>query len=667
MILNTLLHKSQDILNKYIGFFFLAVFLLWMKTYITQMTQFNLGIESALQHFLLFINPLGSSLLFLGIAFFFKGRRKYIALMVMYFLLSFLLFANAVYYRFFNDFITLPTLTQTQNFGDVSGSISSLLQPTDIFFFLDFIVLVGLLVFKVVKVETKDLTRRRSAALIYASLAISFANLGLAETDRPELLTRGFDRNYIVKYLGMYNYTIYDAVQSTKASAQRVMADSSDTTEVINFTKSNYAEPNPKYFGKAEGMNVIYLHLESIQTFLMNYELHGEEVTPFLNSLIEEENTTYFDNFFHQTAQGKTADAEFILENSLYGLPQGSAFTTKGMNTYNAAPAILKDKGYTSAVFHGNSGSFWNRNEIYKSFGYDNFFDAGYYDLKPENMADYGLMDKPFFEQSMPYLKSLKQPFYAKFITVSHHYPYHMDQELATIEPHTTGDKSVDNYFQTARYADEALKQFFEQLKASGLYENSVIVMYGDHYGISKNHNKAMEQVLGKEISAFDSAGLQRVPLFIRVPGMEGGVNHEFGGQIDLMPTLMHLLGIDTKQYLQFGTDLLSEQHDDLVPFRNGDFMSPTISSVDGKFYDSTTGELLDESRFEEAKKLQESAEQKLALSDKVVNGDLLRFYTPENFEPVDRSKYDYKAESNGVNKKNEVTEEMAEEEPADK
>lgn len=660
MILNTLLHKSQDILNKYIGFFFLAVILLWMKTYITQMTQFNLGIESALQHFLLFINPLGSSLLFLGIAFFFKGRRKYIALMVMYFLLSFLLFANAVYYRFFNDFITLPTLTQTQNFGDVSGSISSLLQPTDIFFFLDFIVLVGLLVFKVVKVETKDLTRRRSAALIYASLAISFANLGLAETDRPELLTRGFDRNYIVKYLGMYNYTIYDAVQSTKASAQRVMADSSDTTEVINFTKSNYAEPNPKYFGKAEGMNVIYLHLESIQTFLMNYELHGEEVTPFLNSLIEEENTTYFDNFFHQTAQGKTADAEFILENSLYGLPQGSAFTTKGMNTYNAAPAILKDKGYTSAVFHGNSGSFWNRNEIYKSFGYDNFFDAGYYDLKPENMADYGLMDKPFFEQSMPYLKSLKQPFYSKFITVSHHYPYHMDQELATIEPHTTGDKSVDNYFQTARYADEALKQFFDQLKASGLYENSVIVMYGDHYGISKNHNKAMEQVLGKEISAFDSAGLQRVPLFIRVPGMEGGVNHEFGGQIDLMPTLMHLLGIDTKQYLQFGTDLLSEQHDDLVPFRNGDFMSPTISSVDGKFYDSTTGELLDESRFEEAKKLQESAEQKLALSDKVVNGDLLRFYTPENFEPVDRSKYDYKAESNGVNKKNEVTEETA-------
>ena len=166
--------------------------------------------------------------------------------------------------------------------------------------------------------------------------------------------------------------------------------------------------------------------------------------------------------------------------------------------------------------------------------------------------------------------------------------------------------------------------------------------MYGDHYGISENHNKAMEQVLGKEITDFDSAGLQRVPFFIRVPGIEGGVNHEYGGQIDILPTVLHLLGIDTKDYVQFGTDLLSEQHDDLVPFRDGSFMSPTISSVDGKFYDSTTGLEIDETRVEEAMNLQTIVENKLALSDKVVNGDLLRFYTPGNFTPIERTQYNY-------------------------
>jgi len=275
--------------------------------------------------------------------------------------------------------------------------------------------------------------------------------------------------------------------------------------------------------------------------------------------------------------------------------------------------------------------------------GFTNFFDSNYYQIDTLEQAEYGLMDKPFYEQSIPLLESLPQPFYTKFITVTNHYPYHINQEDATIAPAATGDKSVDGYFQTARYADEALRQFFDYLKESGLYDRSIIIMYGDHYGISENHNKAMAKVLDKKITPFESAGLQRVPLFIRVPGMEGGVNHEYGGQIDLLPTLLHLLGIDTKDYVQFGTDLLSEQHDDLVAFRNGNYVSPTITAVNGKFYDSTTGLKLEEDKIEEAESLKEMVQQKLIYSDKVVNGDLLRFYTPENFTPVDRSHYNYK------------------------
>ncbi|MBB6445362.1 LTA synthase family protein [Bacillus benzoevorans] len=654
--MNKVFNIGQNISKRYIGFFLLAVFLLWIKTYLIQLTQFDLGIENTLQKFLLFLNPLGSSLLFLGVALIFKGRRKYIWLIIIDFMMSFLLYANILYYRFFNDFITLPTIFQTQNFGDVSSSVGSLLEGYDFLFFADIILLIGLLVFKIVKIEVKDISRRKRAALISLALGISCLNLALAEADRPQLLTRGFDHRYVVKYLGTFNYTIYDAVQSTKASAQRVTADSNDITEVINFTHSNYAAPNPATFGIGKGMNVIYLHLESTQNFLINYKLNGEEVTPFLNSLTRDANTMYFDNFFHQTAQGKTADAEFMLENSLYGVSQGSAFTTKGLNTYQAAPAILDQQGYTTAVFHGNSGSFWNRNEIYKSFGYEKFFDSSYYEMKKEDLADYGLMDKPFYQQSIPLLESLPQPFMAKFIPVTNHYPYPIADELATIAPATTGDKSVDSYFQTARYADEALEQMFNYLKESGLYDHSIIIMYGDHYGISENHNKAMEQIMGKEITPFESTNLQRVPLFIRVPGMQGGISHEYGGQIDVMPTLMHLLGIDTKNYVQLGTDLFSEDHDEVIPFRNGEFVSPTITAIDGKYYDTATGLQLTVDQKEQlaiAKQFQEIVATKLALSDKVVNGDLLRFYTPENFTPVDRTEYDYNKDRDQSNTEN--------------
>lgn len=642
--MKTIKEKFYERIDSQFGVFYLiAVLTLWLKTYLVQVTQFDLGVQGILQQFLLLLNPLGSALILLGLAWLFKGRGRYTALMILYFLSSLLLFANVMYYRFFNDFITLPTLFQTQNFGDVSGSIMTLIMPYDFLFFMDVALFSVMLLTKRIKVEKGPVKRRAAVYFMGIGLAISGLNLFLAEADRPQLLTRGFDRNYIVKYLGMYNYAVYDAVQSTRASAQRVLADSNDITEVVNFTSSNHANPNPEYFGKAEGMNVILIHLESIQEFLIDYELNGEEVTPFLNSLTEDKNMMYFDNFFHQTAQGKTSDAEFILSNSLYGLPQGSAFTMKGTNTYQAAPAILGQEGYTSAVFHPNTGSFWNRNEIYKSFGYDQFFDASSYEMDPEQLADYGLMDKPFFEQSIPNLESLPEPFYAKFISVTHHYPFSMDQDETTIDPHTTGDKSVDNYFQTARYADEALEQFFDYLKESGLYDNSMIIMYGDHYGISQNHDAAMEKVLEKEVTPFVSkAELQRVPFFIRVPGMEGGVRHTYGGQIDILPTILHLLGKESKDYIQFGTDLLSEEHDEVIPFRNGDFVSPTITAIDEKFYDSETGLPLEEERLNEAKRYHEAVQYKLELSDRVVNGDLLRFHTPDDFEPVDRSEYDY-------------------------
>ncbi|WOV83474.1 LTA synthase family protein [Sporosarcina jeotgali] len=635
-------HKGT-LMNGFLGIYLVAVLMLWIKTYITQSTQFELGVEGPLQHFLLLLNPLGSALLFLGISFLFKGTRKYTALLIIYTLMSILLYANVVYYRFFSDFITLPTLFQTQNFGDLGGSILTLLKPFDILFFVDVFAMVYLRFSKRIQKQTTRIGYKKPITIIAVALIVSIINLGLAEANRPQLLTRGFDRNYIVKYLGMYNYSIYDSVETMKATSQRALADSSDISEVLNYTQSNYAEPNADYFGAAKGMNVIYLHLESFQNFIIDYKLNGEEVTPYLNALAKDQNTLYFDNFFHQTGQGKTSDAEFMLENSLFGLPQGSAFITKAQNTYQAAPGILKDYGYSSAVFHGNKGSFWNRNEVYKSFGFDHFFDASYFDTSsPEDMAEYGLLDKPFYEQSKSMLSSLPQPFYTKFITVGNHFPYTMNQDLVTINKAETGDSSVDDYFQTARYTDEAIKQAFDQLKEQGLYDNSMIVLYGDHYGISHNHNKAMAKVMGEEITPYEGANLQRVPLFIHVPGMKGDVKHTYGGQTDLLPTLLHLLGIDSKEYVQFGSDLLSEEHNELVPFRNGDFISPEIDSIHEKFYDNKTGLPLDESQLEDAEALKKEASLKLQLSDKVVNGDLLRFYTPKDFTPVDPSQFNY-------------------------
>ncbi len=626
--------------SKHSSFFLIAIILFWMKTYIAYKVEFSLGVEGALQQFLLFLNPLSSALFFIGLALFIKGKAQSIMIVVISGIMSALLYANIVYYRFFTDFITVPVVMQVKvNGGQLSDSINSLMRFTDILYFLDVIVLIVLLATKVYKPKVQK--NRRAAKSVFAlAILVFIINLGLAEADRPQLLSRSFDRNYLVKYLGAYNFTVYDVVQNARSESQRALADSSDITEVQNYINANFAEPNSVYYGKAEGKNVVYISLESLQSFIINYKLNGEEVTPFLNSLVGKQDTLYFENFFHQTGQGKTSDAEFMMDNSLYGMSQGSVFVNKAQNTLQSAPAILKTKGYVSAAFHGNYKTFWNRNEMYKSIGYDYFFDAEYYDMSEENTKNYGMKDIPFFKESMPLLESLQQPFYAKFITLSNHHPFEMDEGDTDFPAGDFGDSVVNDYFQSAHYLDESIKEFFSYLKESGLYDDTMVVMYGDHYGISENHNTAMAKVMGvDEITPLMNSQLQRVPLFIHVPGMEGKVVSEYGGDVDVMPTVLHLLGVDTKDYLQIGSDLLSKDHRETIPFRNGDYVSPTVTKIGDNCYDTNNGDLLDAAQ---CTKQAENAAAELQTSDAIVSKDLLRFYTPKGFTPINRDDYSY-------------------------
>ena len=212
---------------------------------------------------------------------------------------------------------------------------------------------------------------------------------------------------------------------------------------------------------------------------------------------------------------------------------------------------------------------------MYPALGYDRYFNLSDYVGTEQMSVGWGLKDKEFFEQSIPKLKSLPQPFYTKFITLTNHFPFLLNPEDQYVDEFNSESGVVNRYFPTVRYTDEALKQFIKQLKAEGLYDNSVIVIYGDHYGISENHNAAMAQFLGKDaITPFDSMQLQRVPLIIHVPGQEGKVISKVSGQIDIKPTLLHLLGIKTNKSVEFGTDLFIKEEDPLMVMRDGSFVS---------------------------------------------------------------------------------------------
>lgn len=652
--------KALQVSSTRLGFVLLLLISLWLKTMWTYQIDFNLGLENPYQLLLTLINPIPIPLLILGLPLYIKNTKWFYGLeIVSYTILNLLLIANAIYFREFSDFITISTVLASSKVSAGLGDAAvNLLRPWDLVYLVDLFLITWLFKKRYLSTDTRPFQSRAGFAVTALSALLFSINLFMAEIDRPELLTRGFSNTYVVRALGLPAFLGYDANQTYQTQKVRNEAKPEEIETVKAYIEEHYAAPNPEYFGLAKERNVIVLHLESFQQFLIDYKLKVDdkeyEVTPFINSLYHSTETFSFANFFHQVKAGKTSDAETLMETSLFGLNQGSFFVQYGGdNTQQAAPHILKQvAGYSSAVFHGNIGTFWNRNNVYKQLGYDYWFDQTYMS-KPtsDNSFQYGLNDKVMFKDSIQYLERLQQPFYTKFITVSHHYPY---QNLAGDELGfplaQTDDETINGYFATANYLDASIEAFFNYLKESGLYQNSLIILYGDHYGISNSRNPDLASLLDKDYetwSAYDNAMLQRVPYMIHIPGMDKGfISNTYGGAVDSLPTLLHLLGINTDNYIQLGQDLLSQNNQQIVAFRNsGTYVTPEYTNYGGRLYFTDSGLEItnpDESTLLKTQEIRDAVKLQLQMSDAVQTGDLLRFYTGSGLPNVDITNISY-------------------------
>ena len=638
-------------LNSTMGFFLLSVALVWLKTYWAYNTKFNLGVSGGIQEFLLFFNPIPTAVILLGIALYFRGRIAYWLMVLINLLQSVWLFSNILYYREFSDFLSFSIMGSGSSVdNNLSKAISGIINPTDFLVFIDIIILVILLLIKVIKIDKRRTPKRVAGLTTVLGIALMLVGYGVSVSDRSGLLTRTFDNNYIVKYLGLNEYAAYNAFKTKQTADERSNATADQLAPIEKFVKQLDTDADPTYFGALKGKNIIVIHLESFQQFLVDYKVDGQEVTPNINKFYHNQNTIGFSNFYNQVGQGKTSDAETMLDNSLFGTASGSVMTNYGAtNTFQSFQGYLDQDGYTTAAFHGDVPSFWNREATYKSWGYDYFFSKSYYanaDDASYNVG-YGLKDKIFMKDTAEYLQQLPQPYFAKVITLTNHYPYTLDKENIDFPATKTGDKTVDGYVQTAHYLDEAFGEFMAYLQKSGMDQNTAVVLYGDHYGISENHKSAIAKLLGKSsVTNYDLANWEKVPFMINAPGLKGGINNTYGGEIDVMPTLMNLLGISDKNTIHFGSDLLSAAHKQIVAFRNGDWVTNEYTKHNGQYFVTATGTQITPSEDPRVatfvKETQSFVNNTLSYSDKVVTGDLLRFYKNPDFKKINSKKYSY-------------------------
>ncbi|WP_259343657.1 LTA synthase family protein [Oceanobacillus picturae] len=599
-------------------FTLLVTSILWLKTVVTCFVGFNLSMHSFFDIILTLTSSIGSLLLIMGFSFYFGKKVNKFILFGLLVIGTGILYGDLLYYRFYTDFVTIPILFQFDNVGGLSASTVELMSPWDIFMFIDLFI-VGWLLFKTKSNLTVSKQRKRRYILVGSTLVVMTICLGLIKS--VHLFSESYDREQMVKTLGPLNYHVYDIALGVKAPLQRVVANETDAVTSQKYLQQIDSKPTD-LFGIAEGKNVVFITLESTQDFVINQKVNGEEVTPFLNDLIKD--SFYFNQIYDQTAQGKTSDAEFIVDTGLYPLASGSAFVRRPENTYLSLQHILKQNNdYYAATFHGNDRTFWNRDQMYEALGYDTYFSKKDYNVTEENSINYGIKDIPFFNQSVDHLEEIPEPYYAKFLTLTNHFPFLLEEEDTLIDEANTEVGVVNRYVTTVRYLDKSIETFFEKLKEKGMYEDTVFILVGDHYGISKKYEQGLSELLEEEANIVNHMNYQQVPLIIHVPGQEGQTIETQGGQIDIRPTLLHLLGIETDDFYSFGRNLFTRDDDHPVIFRDGSFISEEYIYKDNVCYGKENGQEVD---YQYCEPDSETVRQELELSDNIIFGDLLRF-----------------------------------------
>jgi lipoteichoic acid synthase len=463
-------------------------------------------------------------------------KRKRGIFILVYSLLSLVMFADTMYYNYYNQTVSIRQLWQAKSVTAVPDSFFATLIPASFLLFIDIP-----LVFINFKRYSEKFSKMVSSHkhnlkhVVYALTAIIV--IMVINPFQSAAVARVKSMEFFTNHIGDICETIVDNIAPNEMEPEEIL-------EVLNAEVEEADKPH--YYGIGKGKNLVVIQLEAFQDFVIGAEYNGQEITPNLNSLINKD-SIYFDRYYSNIGKGNTADAEFSSLNSLYPLIDGESYRLYEDNTYNGLPWIMREQGYTSFAVHGYKGEFWNRENAYPNQGFEDFISME--DLDQSELIGMGVSDKSMFAQLVPMLKDKDNPFFAFVITLTSHHPFNLEEEYSDLELlEEDVDTKFGNYLRSVHYTDEAIGQFIEGLKEAGLYDNTVIAMYGDHHGLNCGMDDVCPRVSSFIGRNYDYDEMLNVPLIIHVPGCDiRNTIHRTGGQIDFMPTIINIMGIEPK------------------------------------------------------------------------------------------------------------------------
>jgi len=498
----------------------------------------------------------------LSFAYLFQRRARFWFLVMCNFIFSLLLLVDLMYYRGFCGFVSPYLLSQTTNLDNLSSCIVSMLRPVDSLFFLDVLLLVGIgLLYKKFHLKAQ---RNIYSLLILLALSVSYVYYQHVQLD---LKGKGEDMLFRVSWspnqtmsnlspLGYHAFDIYNYYENKQTERLTPL----ENQEIKRWlTQKQEKLPTNQYSGLFKGQNLIIIQVESLENFVINQKVNGQEISPNLNKLLA--HSLYFSNFYEQVYNGTSVDADLMTNTSVYPVRTGATFFRFPDNIYNSLPKLLQGVGYSTLAIHPDKGSYWNWVPALTSIGFEKTMDETHF-ITGEKIG-LGLSDGSYFKQMIPILASEKQPFYNFMVTLTSHSPFDLpDQYRKLVLSEDLNKTKLGGYFQSVNYTDEQIGKFLGTLDERGILDNSVVVIYGDHTGVHKYFNDEVKEVQPQENWWLDDS--KRIPLIIYHKGLKGREIALTGGQIDTMPTLAYLMGINETSYKNtvFGRNLLNTKKD---------------------------------------------------------------------------------------------------------
>lgn len=605
-----------------------------------------------------------------GLSFFMKKKNRFTYLFTMTIILSIICVINSLYYTFYTSFVSVSLIGTLEYLFQVGDAVTKNVFKLQDFSYL-FAPITILLVHLKLKRNSKlqDLEKRENRKAIVSlmtSAVLAFTFITMLTSLEIGRFAKQWNREYIVMKFGIYTYHLNDLVKSIEPKITSLFG-YDNALKIFNEYYQDVPSEQQKineYTGIFEGKNIISIHCESMQQVNMLLKFNGEELTPNLNKLASE--SLYFSNFYSQVSVGTSSDSEFTLNTSLMPTNTGTAFVSYFNREYTSIPKLLKEKGYYTFSMHANNGSYWNRDVMYKSLGYDKFYSKKDYEI--DEVIGLGLSDKSFFQQSIEKIKKINEkgkPYYGTVIMLTNHTPFSaidkygdfsvdikedmLDEEGNPVINEETGETEqvvypymegtkLGNYFKSVHYADEALGEFLAGLEEAGLMENTVIVLYGDHdarlpkaeFNRLFNYDKENDGTLPAEtegfykVDSFQYELLRKVPFLIYSKETKESLHKEITtvmGMYDVMPTLGNMFGFYNKH--QLGKDIFNTTDDNIVVFPNGSWMTNKI------YYNTQKGNFLplkEEAISEEyIVECQKYAEKLLEASNSLIVFDLIK------------------------------------------